>query len=303
MHSRGALSRMRGILTNQLIGSSRYTALYGRVQSSESPHSYLSKFGAIITKAPASALDSPVVVILGWNSSRGKHLKKYSKIFETKNFDTISVPANPINTFFRPGTKVKKIGLHTLDMLVELKCKRRPVFLYAFSNGGCAMFFHIMEALSYPKGPFYQAVPVVGTIFDSCPINPDINSLKATKESVVDMIKNPLLKTLVWYTLSTFVPPMIYFNDTIKRFMSGLIQSPLKCPQLILYSKTDRFAPYEDIDSYIQARRDRGINVISKCWDRSEHVNHYREHADEYLSELNSFIVQCLSRYRNKKDL
>lgn len=300
MYSHGAFSRTQRIFINQLNGSSsKYTG--HSAQSDETSHSYLSKFGTIITKTSQSALDSPVVVILGWNSSRGKHLKKYSRIFEAKNFDSICVPANPVNTFFRPGTKVQKISLHILDVLVKLNCQRRPVFLYAFSNGGCAMFFHIMEALSYPTEPFYEAVPVVGTIFDSCPINPDINSLKATQESVSDMITNPVLKTLVWYTLKTFVPPMIYFNATIKRFMSGLINSPLKCPQLVLYSKTDKFAPYQDIDSYIQAQRDRGISVVSKCWSSSEHVSHYREHEAEYLSELNSFIDKCLIRYHNKK--
>ena len=165
------------------------------------------------------------------------------------------------------------------------------------------MFFHIMEGLSYPTEPFYQALQVVGTVFDSCPINPDINSLKATKESIVDMVESPILKSLVWYSLTVFVPPVIYFNSTVKRFMSDLTQSPLNCGQLIFYSKSDRFAPYQDIDSYAQARRDKGVNVISKCWDSSEHVNHYREHADEYLSELNSFIDQCLIKYHNEKEL
>lgn len=297
LSSHAVFSGVQGVL-NQLNSSGRYSR-YG-IHSGESS---VGKYGAIITKTQGSTLDSPVVVILGWNSSRGKHLKKYSKIFEAQNFDSICVPANPFNTFFRAGTKVKKIGLHILDLLVELNCQRRPVFLYAFSNGGCAMFFHIMEALSYPTEQFYQAVPVVGTIFDSCPINPDINSLKATKESVVDMVKSPILKSLVWCSLTVFVPPVIRFNSTVKRFMSDLTQSPLNCQQLIFYSKTDRFAPYQDIDSYAQARREKGINVRSKCWDSSEHVNHYREHADEYLSELNSFIDQCLIKFHSEKEL
>lgn len=298
LFSHGVFSGAQGVLSKQLKGSSRYKGY--RVHSGQSSGS---KYGAIITKTQGSTLDRPVVVILGWNSSRSKHLKKYSQIFEAKNFDSICVPANPFNTYFRAGTEVKRISLHILDLLVELKCQRRPVFLYAFSNGGCAMFFHIMEALSYPTEPFYQALPVVGTIFDSCPINPNINSLKATRDSVVDMIQSPMLKSVVWYSLTVFVPPVIYFNSTVKRFMSDLTQSPLNCRQLIFYSMTDRFAPYQDIDSYAQARRDKGVNVISKCWESSEHVNHYREHADEYLSELNSFINQCLIEYHNEKEL
>lgn len=297
LSSHAFFSGVQGVL-DQLNSSGRYSRC-----GIHSGKSSVGKYGAIITKTQGSTLDSPVVVILGWNSSRGKHLKKYSEIFEAQNFDSICVPANPFNTFFRAGTMVKKIGLHILDLLVELNCQRRPVFLYAFSNGGCAMFFHIMEALSYPTEQFYQAVPVVGTIFDSCPINPNISSLKATKESVVDMVKSPILKSLVWCSLTVFVPPVIHFNSTVKRFMSDLTQSPLNCQQLIFYSKTDRFAPYQDIDSYAQARREKGISVRSKCWDSSEHVNHYREHADEYLSELNSFIDQCLIKFHSEKEL
>ena len=266
--------------------------------------SHHSKFGTVITEAPSLLQDksNPVIVILGWNSSKRKHLKKYSTIFEAKKFDSICVPAHPFNTFFRAGTKVKQISVHILDVLLELNCQKRPVFLYAFSNGGCAMFFHMMEALSYPNQPFYQAVPVVGTIFDSCPISPDIHSLKATIESVTGVVKNPVLKSVAWCTLRVCIPPVIYFDSTVKRYMSALRESPLQCPQLLLYSKTDKLAPYQVIDSYAHARRQRGVSVVAKCWESSEHVNHYREHSDEYLDVLNSFVDQCLaSHHRDKK--
>lgn len=265
---------------------------------------YHSRFGAVITEVPSipqQHSNSPMVVILGWNDSKGKHLQKYGKIFEKRNFDSICIPANSFNTFFRSGTKVKKISLHILDLLLELKCQERPVFLYAFSNGGCALFFHLMEALSYPKQPFYKAVPVVGTIFDSCPISPDINNVNATIESVSDTVNNPVLRGIIWGCMRVFIPPVIYFNDTVKRFMSALKESPLKCPQLVLYSKTDKFAPYQDIDSYVEARRKRGVNIVSKCWDSSEHVNHYREHTNEYLDAVNIFVDQCLDVFELKR--
>lgn len=261
---------------------------------------YRSKFGAIVTETSSSLQQpnsSPVAVIFGWNSSKGRYLKKYTQIFEERSFDSICVPANPLNTFFRSGTKVKEISMHILDLLLDLKCQERPVFLYAFSNGGCAMFFHLMEALSYPGQPFYQAVPVVGTIFDSCPISPDINSLNTAMESVTDALSNPALRMITWFSMRVFLPPVIYFNGTLQRFMNDLTESPLQCPQLILYSKTDRLAPYQDIESYAEARRSRGINIATKCWDRSEHVSHYREHASEYLVAVNTFVDKCLGIY------
>lgn len=261
--------------------------------------SYHSKFDAVITETASHC--SPVVVILGWNGSKVKHLKKYSKIFEEKDFCTICVPAKPFNTFLRAGTKVKQISLHILDVLSDLNGQERPVFLYAFSNGGCAMFFHMMEAVSYSTRPSYQRVPIVGTIFDSCPIRPDFNSLKATKESVVDMIRSPVLKSILWHSMGIIIPAVLVFNSTVKRYMSGLTESPLQCPQLLLYSKADKLAPYQDIENYSQARKERGIFVVSKCWERSKHVNHYREHTVEYLDVLNYFIEHCLTTYESTK--
>ena len=101
--------------------------------------------------------------------------------------------------------------------------------------------------------------------------------------------------------MGIIIPAVLVFNSTVKRYMSGLTESPLQCPQLLLYSKADKLAPYQDIENYSQARKERGIFVVSKCWQRSKHVNHYREHTAEYLDVLNYFIEHCLTTYESTK--
>ena len=266
-----------------------------------STRSYKSKFGVVVTEFSSSNEVKPVVAILGWNSSRDKHIAKYSAIFEDKGFDTVCITAHPFNTFFRTGSKVKQISEYLLDILNGMGCSQRPVFLYAFSNGGCAMYFHMMEALTTKGHIHHNAMPVVGTIFDSCPINPNMDSVKIVQESVTDAIHMPLVRPLVWYGLGITVPLLVKFNTTIKRFMEDLTNSSLTCPELILYSKADKLAPYKDIETYIKAIENRGVDVTARCWEESSHVNHYREHTEEYLGLLNLFIDKCLNLYKQQK--
>lgn len=257
------------------------------------------KHGITVTETERSEQDkNPVIVILGWNSSKDKHLAKYSDIFTQNNYGTVRVTANPFNTFFRSGTKVKQIGHNVLKVVNSLCHNERPVFVYAFSNGGCAVFFHMMEALTDQDGEYFNQIQIAGTIFDSCPVNPDIKSVRIVQESVTEQISNRFLKTLTWHSLGLFVPAIVHLNPTVKRYMDGMKQSSLRSPQLVLYSKTDRFAPYEDIDDYVNARRQLGVHVVSKCWEKSGHVNHYREHRDEYLKLVGDFVEDC----HKKKD-
>lgn len=265
------------------------------LHSSRNIDIWYEKHGTTVTETDVSEQErKPVVVLLGWNDSKDKHLQKYSDIFTKRNYGTVRVTARSFNTFFRPGTKVKQIGHNVLKVLDEMHGKERPVFLYSFSNGGCAMFFHIMEALTAPESEYFGQFNVVGSIFDSCPINTDMDSVKIVQQSVTENISNPVARGVVWYGLRMFVPLIILYNPTTKYFMKSMKQSSLMCNQLVLYSKADGFAPYVDIDDFIKVRRSLGVHVVAQCWETSRHVNHYREHPEEYLKLVNDFVHDCL---------
>lgn len=262
---------------------------------------YRKKFGVVVTESIPHDTTKPVVTILGWNSSKDKHIAKYSSIFEEQGFDTVRVTANPFNTFLRSGTKVREISEYLLNTLHTMDCHQRPVFLYAFSNGGCAMYFHMVKALTTTGHRYHNLLPVVGSIFDSCPVIPNMKSVNAVQETVTDAVKLPFLKPLVWHSLGVVIPLVIHFNSTVKHFMEDLTNSPLITPRLILYSKADKFAPYKDISNFADALKNRGIDVTQKCWELSGHVNHYRDHTEEYLNLLHEFLEKCLDIYKKNQ--
>ena len=68
-------------------------------------------------------------------------------------------------------------------------------------------------------------------------------------------------------------------------FWNNMTQSDLCVRQAFIYSANDRIADPNMIDQLVEARRNRGIDVISARFEESEHVSHFRQYPEEY-SEL-----------------
>ena len=256
------------------------------------------KYGAEMRKPQQEHSSKPLVVILGWNDCKPKHLEKYSNIFEAKGWLTICLPAKSFNTFFRSGTEVKKIGMYIAEVINDQTQKDQPVFLYAFSNGGCAVYFHLTEALTTAGGPHYNSVNVVGSIFDSCPVKPTIESVGRVQISMTEHMKNPVVRPIVWYTVGFVLPLLVKINPMIQRFFDDLAKIPITCPQLFLYSKADHLAFCDDVEEHMNDRKAQGVKVFSKCWDDSLHVQHYMKYPEEYLKLLDEFVTVCLNEQK-----
>ena len=260
--------------------------------------SYISsqlKYGAVMKKPQEENSKKPHVVILGWNDCKPKHLQKYSSIFENKGWSTIFLPTKSFNTFFRSGTEVKKIAQYIAGVIKNETKKNQPVFLYAFSNGGCAVYFHLVEALTTAASPHYNSVNVIGSVFDSCPVKPTVESVGRVQKSIMEQMKNPILRSIVWYSVALVLPLLVKTNPVLQRFFDDLGKMPLQCPHLFLYSKADHLALTDDIEEHMDVRKAHGVKVFSKCWDDSPHVQHYLKYPEEYLKLLDEFVTVCFN--------
>lgn len=278
----------------------QFASIHHRTAMSESVsfQAKCKKIGAVVTRAGAeNTSTSPIVALLGWNSARDKHLAKYSEIFEQKGFDTVRIPANPFNTFMRLN-RVKDISMTLLDILVEMKSQQnRPFILYSLSMGGFNVYYFLNQAISTPGQQHFNSIQVMGCIFDSCPHFPGMHSLKGVQSTILEVIPNPLLKILVSVGLAAAFPPVWLFNRDIKKLIPRTISSPLGCPELFLFCKTDPLVPDKDVWLFIEAHKNKNIKVFSKCWEVSGHVQHYKNYPDEYLKHVNDFFDYCLKQH------
>lgn len=255
------------------------------------------KIGAVVTRTGAESSRSPVVAILGWNSAQDKHLAKYSEIFEQKGFDTIRIPANPYNTFLRLN-RIKEISLELLEILEEMNANQNRAFiLYAFSMGGFNVNHFIRQAISIPGQRHFKSINIIGCIFDSCPHFPGWQSLKGIQSTILDTIPNPLIKAVVWVGLGLVCPPVYLFSSELKLLIPDSMSNPFGSPELFLFCSTDPLVPDKDVWVFIETHKKKGVEVFTKCWEVSGHVQHYRNYPAEYLNQVNNFTDYCMKQY------
>ncbi|XP_078375184.1 transmembrane protein 53-A-like [Oculina patagonica] len=278
----------------------QFVPAHHRRKMSESTHfqAKCKKISAVVTRVGTkSSSTSPVVALLGWSSAPDKHLAKYSEIFEQKGFDTVRIPSDPFNTLIRLN-KVKEISLGLLDVLVEMKSQQnRPFIFYVMSMGGFNMYYFINQALSTPGQLYFNSIHVIGCVFDSCPLFPGIHNLKDIQSVVLENIPNPLIRVPVWIGLAVVCTPVLLFDSALKKIIPESMASPLGCPELFLFCKNDPMFPAENIQVLIDSHRNRNIQVFSKCWEVSSHVQHYKNHPEEYLRAINTFTDYCLKQH------
>ena len=95
---------------------------------------------------------------------------------------------------------------------------------------------------------------------------------------------------LLFYYTTTFPLTWMQYGKAGKY----LHQNPQQIPTLILYSRNDSISNASKTDKLIESWRSMGIQMRTKCWNESEHVQHFRMHPKEYEQEVDGFLSEVL---------
>ena len=231
----------------------------------------------------------PLCVILGWGSSKHRNLDRYSDIFKSRGFEIITVTPTLTDVLLFPQSRGKKISDKILETIKD-EFEGRDAVILQFSNGGCGLWYFISQEICDVKSPYHNVIKVVGNVFDSCPVVPNQESVKIAQNAFAMNVKNPITRTVVWYTIGTVAPLVVWFNPIVKLFMDAMRDSPISTPQLFMYSKSDLLAPYKDISDFIEYRKNKGIETMQMLWEDSPHVSHLKHDGVTYTEILNKFL-------------
>lgn len=171
----------------------------------------------------------------------------------------------------------------------------RTMIFFSFSNGGCAISHLTMRSLLQSNNLVEN---IKGQIFDSCPIVPDEKSAATVEKAFSGVINFPPLQPIIRIFSSLMVSMVVKFNKDVQLFMKEMLESPIKTPQLFLFSKADELAPFEDVLNFAKKREERGVKVCYKLWETSPHVAHFKSHPQEYERIIDQFIDLCI--FKNK---
>ena len=241
---------------------------------------------------PSSATPSKtrsMVLLVGWVESTLKVLAKYASVYT----DTFGIPclaiAPPIQLvwFTKQGysftDNILKALNHSLD--------DTPVslVLHLCSSGGHVVFPRLLqETNSLLNSKLHQQC----MIFDSGPTDFSFNSGVAAanqlyRQGGLNLLTYPLY-TGIGVTVNTLIG-----NRKRQELKDALESQLLDVPQLYLYSRGDTVAPPQWVEEVMRGQREKGIDISYHCWEDSEHVQHFREHTQEYIEQVRRFLNKC----------
>ncbi len=102
---------------------------------------------------------------------------------------------------------------------------------------------------------------------------------------------NSLLQKFIETAMKTHLK--LFYNVATKHYITSskaIHNHYFRCPTLVLLSRNDEVANYDNTYKTIEDWKKSGIEVFHKCWDNSPHVSHYFKYPQEYQRLIDSFL-------------
>eukprot|EP00741_Cyanophora_paradoxa_P016639 tig00000198_g16068.t1 len=272
--------------------------------------------GASLEGPPAYAL------VYGWLGARRRHLHRLLSWYEHRGIPTISYIPQPTRLLDFP--EAAEDGRHMVSVLTSGAHlgpggSSAPIVVHALSNGGFISYgyllsaFEEVEARGGAEGGYAASARsrIRSLVIDSAPepLSPDLASrgyvgallgaVRAVQRRMgrkavgPPRYEAPVLSSVgrsffSWYLSKREV------REEIERVMGLLEHRQPGCSQLYLYSKADRLIDPRAVEEWVERQRAAARPVRSRFWEDSEHVELFKDHAEEYGEELMGHIAACL---------
>jgi len=242
------------------------------------------------------------VYLFGWVGSSPKLLSKYADALATSPLvKRVLHTTAPTFDVFLNASGLSALARNALDEMLQRP--EEAVILMLMSNGGVLVYLEMLKLLQ--KEPRrYESLRIVGTIFDSAPAYLTHDSMS---RAPTEGIKNPILRRIAYWmwriVLIPFLMLFVFGLSASTRFWDALMNDPLPCPSLYIYSMHDLLTDPQRVDELVEARQRTHSNKIFSLKildseERSPHVMHFLKHPDRYSRSLHDFIKYAVSHTR-----
>ncbi|KYQ94219.1 putative transmembrane protein [Tieghemostelium lacteum] len=233
----------------------------------------------------------PVCWLYGWMGSNPKHVSKYVELWNNKGYNVYSYCPKSYEVFFQPSLTWK-----TNSMLDQISChlssnpECKTIIFHCFSNGGGFFYSNLMQKINTMEEYKHLHSYIKGAVLDSLPTIDPVSGFKAMKVAS---------GALAFYFALLFAPLfMLLWTPVMIRYRKNLTLSSSRFPHLLIYSKIDLLVTENQVQNYkklLEKQIDSNL-VMSKCFDDSPHVLHYKIHPKEYVNEIDSLLEKIKAK-------
>ncbi|XP_060778884.1 uncharacterized protein LOC132887427 [Neoarius graeffei] len=235
-------------------------------------------------KPVVSGQTKPLLLMLPWLGSRPRAQLKYCEIYLRTGFDVLKVETNS-GHFLWPRWGLE-YSAQVLRLLESERFSQRPIVVHAISIGAYTFAQHLIHIARDTRRYRGLIDRVRGQIYDSLVFG----SLELISAGVSKNL-GPYLESLVKHTILLYLrvfkqQTVDYINASVDVFMN----TPVTSPVLHFFCGNDVLSDPEALQNLLEHWRKRGISVMSKKWEESEHTGHLRIHPQEYRAVLEHFL-------------
>lgn len=132
----------------------------------------------------------------------------------------------------------------------------------------------------------FKSIPdrVIGQVWDS--IAHANKTIVAIPFAVFpqNQILQSLVRAILKIHLLAYRPLQAHYQNAMDNFYDSWI----KAPALLVSSKIDPIGAPEFAEDLSNYWRSKGVDVVYKCFEDSQHIKHYQKYPDEYLKLLHA---------------
>ncbi|MFT7799308.1 transmembrane protein 53-A-like [Arapaima gigas] len=244
---------------------------------------YLLNESNVVRDVPKSG-PKPLLLLLPWLGSRPQGLAKYCDIYLRTGFDVLVVESE-VSHFLWPQWGLD-YAAKVLEVLQSDRFISRPLLVHTFSIGG----YTFTQLLRHVSGDGQQLrnlnARIKGHIYDSLVIGSLEHMATGLGKTLCPQWEGLIRQASLLYFRAFKAHTVDYFDSAIELFW----KHPVTAPALFFYSENDALCDCGMMEELIERWRSAGMAVEGKKWKESVHTAHLRQHPQEYLAALVSFL-------------
>ena len=234
-----------------------------------------------------------LVVLFPWLYSTERAVRKYCEIYLERNMEVLVVDVE-LKHFLWPshGRAAVRTILDALQRNERTR-HRQDVLVHSFSIGSYLYTVLMMEMAKHPDKYALFRDKIRAQVFDSI----TVGGLDRMSVGVARMVDNPTAQTLLKVAIRVYLfltkrHTAEFYDQAVHHFK----YKPLNLPSLFLYCENDPMASCDSMRAIISLWTEGGDNFVGnmdvheKCWEKSVHAGHLKEHTDEYLAVISDFL-------------